>query len=83
MLNNLKDHEVEKEEEKLKPHDKPTEWIIEKSEVKNSFGKRTRIQMEGDMVVDEVSNAIICLIIDTNMNIFNKSISLKAILATR
>lgn len=54
----------EKEKENFKPPDKMTKSIIEKSQVKNSFGKITRIQREGDLVVDENLNARICLDID-------------------
>lgn len=37
---------------------------IEEIKEKNRFGKRTRIQIEDDLVVDEVSNEKICLDID-------------------
>lgn len=52
-----------REEEKFKPPDELTESKIEKSEVKNRFRKRTKIQRK-DLVVDEVSNARLCLDID-------------------
>lgn len=50
------EREVEKlkEQEKFKLPNKMTQSKIEKSEVKNSFGKRTRIQREDDQVMDEV-----------------------------
>lgn len=46
------------------PLDEKIELRTEELEVKNSFGKRTRIQKENDLVLDKVLNVRICLDID-------------------
>lgn len=46
------------------PSNEKTKLRIKESEEKNSLGKRIRIQREDDLVLDEVSNAIIYLDID-------------------
>lgn len=44
--------------------DEKTKSGIEKSQVKNRYGKRVRIQSGDDIVLDEAKNEIICLDID-------------------
>lgn len=65
--------EKEQQEEKSMSWHEKTESRIEEYEVENIYEKRKRMQSEDDLILDETSNSIICLDINIQHEIFNKS----------
>ncbi|CAL5202776.1 unnamed protein product [Lathyrus oleraceus] len=64
--------EKENEKEKCTPSDKEIESRIEEVEVKIIYGKRTRMQYEDYIVLDEAPNVIICLDVDVQLQDLQK-----------